>query len=240
MIYAYKKLGKPEDWREIVGEKNWVPKHSAYELAYKWGYNAFPKKVQGVLTASASPFQTGLKLDHMVVEKPVFLDNLKAPSMTDIMVYCNTQSGSPLIIAVEGKARETFDLSVADWMLDKTMGPKPTREKRLKFLEKELGVTIPPDSELRYQLIHRSASALIESGLHGAASCALIVHSFAEDSKSNWQDYGAFLKHIGIADPVKDVLQGPVTLGPQGIHFYAAWITDEPKKDADTAPTPAV
>ena len=226
MVYGYIRLEEAADWKQVVGESKWRPGYSACELAQAWEKGEFPAEVQTVLNSAPAPFPKPLIPNYMLVEKPVFLDNQKAPSMTDIMVYCNMQSAEPFIIAVEGKANEPFgNDTVADWALNKMPTPTPTRAARLEFLSRELGVPVPDDSPLRYQLIHRSVSALLESGLHGATSCMLLVHSFGEHTNSNWTDYAAFLNHIGIANPVKNAVSGPVKLGQNNDkNFYAAWI----------------
>ena len=199
--------------------------YSACELARSWEKGKFPADVQKVLDAPPALLPKHLVPNYMLVEKPVFLDNHKAPSMTDIMVYCNMQTEEPFVLAVEGKANESFDKTVADWIVDGTDTPKSTRETRLEFLSDELGVDIPKDSTLRYQLIHRSVSALLESGLHGAASCMLLIHSFGDHANSNWADYVAFLDHIGISNPVKNAVSGPAKLGQnKDKNFYAAWV----------------
>ncbi len=225
MVYGYVELKTAADWAQVVGAKNWKQGYSAYELAQAWASGNFPAAVQAVLNSVPSPFPKPLTPDYMLVEKPVFLDNHKAPSMTDIMVYCNMKTVEPFVLAVEGKANEAFDKTVADWILDGTAAPKPTRVHRLDFLRRELGVDVPEDSTLRYQLIHRSVSALLESGLHGEVSCMLLIHSFGGKTPTNWTDYVAFLNHIGIANPVKNVVSGPVKLGQnKDKDFYAAWI----------------
>jgi hypothetical protein len=63
------------------------------------------------------PLVENLALDYGLVEKPVFLDTLKGPSWTDVMAYAHNAAGEMVVIAVEGKARESFGSPVSEWVL---------------------------------------------------------------------------------------------------------------------------
>lgn len=230
MIYGYRELTKVEDWEPIVGKAKWKPTRSAYELAHKWHpATQFPPRVAGLLASSSGQNFPPLRINYCCVEKPVFLDNFKAPSCTDIMSYCSTPSDEVVVVGVEGKATETFAQPVRVWVRDGSATPKPSRTRRLKFLGDTLGVAIDTDSLLRYQLIHRSVSVVQEAALHGAAFCVLLVHSFSEAEDGNWSDFVAFLTTIGVTDARKDALLGPAMLGPRrDMRMFVGWVTDEP------------
>ena len=154
-IYGMKRLLRPEEWVDIVSRKNRVPKHSAYELAYKWQSSAgFPPAVKAVLTRSADPLLASLEPEVCIVEQPVYLDTRVGPSFTDAMVYCRADGGRTAVLAVEGKARESFGPVVKTWVRGETIGEgdrhlRPSRVRRLEFLESLLGIRIGPESLLR-------------------------------------------------------------------------------------------
>ena len=93
------------------------------------------------------------------------------PSQSDVWVLA--RSGPELIsIAVEGKVRKSFGPTLQDWMKDASVG----KQERLEFIAHKLGLSLPLPPETRYQLLHRTASAVIEAVAGGpAAAIAFII-----------------------------------------------------------------
>lgn len=180
--YGVKPLNRIAEWEPIVSTKNWVPTRSAYELAHSWGaVDGFPDPVAKAL---ANTEFAGLRVQHGVVEMPVYLDTFKAPSMTDLMVYCDGSDGKPVVIGVEAKADESFDKTVERWVRPKGE-MSPTRKARLAFLSDGLGIEISTDSELRYQLLHRTYSVISEARRVRVAQGIVLVHSFSDANPQN-------------------------------------------------------
>ena len=72
----------------------------------------------------------------------------------------------------------------------------------------------------RYQLLHRTASAIIEARRFNAAHAVMLVHSFSQSSE--WfQDYAAFVSLMGgIAKE-----NGIVSVGARsGVPLHLAWV----------------
>ena len=74
--------------------------------------------------------------------------------------------------------------------------PSSGKRKRLKFLCDLLGMEFPPPGHIRYQLLHRAASAVIERRRFRGQSSAMIVHSFSPENES-FEDYAAFVAALG-------------------------------------------
>lgn len=75
---------------------------------------------------------------------------------------------------------------------------------------------------IRYQLLHRTASALIEAQKINAKHSLMLVHSFSEEAK--WfDDYDSFVKLFNLS-PSPNTIVGPVIL--DGINLYFGWITE--------------
>jgi len=225
LLYGAKELRSISDWQSIIPPKHWVPTRSAYELAEHWhGCKGFPSSVSKVL-ARAFP---NLTCNYGMVELPVFLDNFKAPSRTDIMLYCSTPAGDSVVVGVEGKTTEPFDAPVAVWVRDGHSMPTPSRSKRLLFLSELLGVTVSPDARFGYQLVHRTASVISECLLRGASSGVLLIHSFSDAAPTNWSDFHAFTSTLGIQEVQQSSLAGPVEIGPKhDVKIYFAWVSDK-------------
>lgn len=235
LFFGMQRLNKVDDWKPIVGDKNWVPSHSAFELAQHWHRAAsFPSNVQAVIGGSSESVLLGLHPEYGVVEKPVFLDSFVGPSWTDIMLYARNGRGDSVVIAVEGKAHEPFADPVRHWVRDLSAGrtiesedqPKPSRVRRLEYLSRVLRIQISSDSPLRYQLLHRTASAVQEAQLHGSVAAMVLVHSFAAES-SNSVDFTNFLEKLSVLPG--DGLVGPIQLGiGSNMATYFAWVSDNP------------
>jgi hypothetical protein len=81
---------------------------------------------------------------------------------------------------------------------------------------------------LRYQLLHRAASAILEAQRYRAKTAVLLVHSFSDDKKGV-ADFSAFLQAVGFAPPAPGNLAGPVDR--DGVSLYAGWVQDEAPPD---------
>jgi hypothetical protein len=231
IFYGCKRLVTADDWRGLAGDDKWVAGRSAYELAHCWQPNGgLPAPIASALDASGHEALRGLSIDHCMVEKPVFLDSRVAPSMTDLMAYGRNAKGDPVVVAVEGKADEPFGSRVRAWVRGDekdpatTAAPRKTRLRRLEFLSRHLGTDIPPDSPLRYQLLHRTASAVLEAQLHGAAAALVLIHAFGPESRDNRADFSQFLSEMGGEGLSKGAVAGPYALGEQrSLPTYFLW-----------------
>ena len=230
-FYGYKRLGTIDDWRTIIGPKNWQPEASAYELAHCWAESGrLPIAISNAIERSGHAMLRGVTLHLCLVEKPVFLDTRTAPSMTDLMGYGSNGKGDEIIVAVEGKAKEPFALPVRAWVKGDALNPpatatsRPTRLRRLEFLSKHLAHTISPESPLRYQLLHRTVSAVLEAQLHGAAAALVLVHSFGADAGETFVDFRNFVREMGGDTVEQGSVSGPHKLGEErDLPTYFLW-----------------
>ena len=217
-----------EDWKRIVGPDKWKKGKSAYELASSWliKRGQFPPSLRKLFTQSEIPLFADLKLTYAIVESPVFLDSHKGPSMNDVLAYGESGKGqSSIVIAVEGKVDEAFDKPIHDWVRDGRQQPKPTRLKRLCFLNEQLQVDFEQDSRIGYQLLHRTASAIIEARKNGCDNAMLLIHSFESTKQGNFEDYSSFLSAYGINEPEKQKIF-QVHLQPDPLTLYFLWFED--------------
>jgi hypothetical protein len=153
-------------------------------------------------------------------EHQVALPGGGRPSQNDIWVLA--RSGDGLVsIAVEGKVAEAFGPTIADWSVDASAG----KSARLAFLLQELGLSPTPPGTVRYQLLHRTASALIEARRFCAKRAVMLVHSFSQ-SHQWFEDYSSFAVLFGVDAQVNEVSR----LGEVGgIQLYAAWVCGDPR-----------
>lgn len=79
-------------------------------------------------------------------------------SQTDLWALART-AGGLVSIAVEGKVSESFGPSIGDWEKEASSGKRARWEALCSLLE----VNRDCDRDVRYQLFHRTAGALIEA-----------------------------------------------------------------------------
>jgi len=204
-------------WRDRLVDpgKQWRNGYSAKSLYTAWhAANGFPADVARVL-ATEPRFATAQMLLG-VPEHKVAMPGRGAASQTDLWVLARA-TDSLLSIAVEGKVNEDFGPTVRSWLTNASDG-KLVRLEQLRTL---LGLPTPVAGHLRYQLLHRAASAILEAQRFGAQSAMLMVHSFsAEDAHHD--DYEAFAAALsaqgaGIGEVASGGSRG-------GVDVYLAWV----------------
>ena len=172
---------------------------------------------------SASEFPALRKMEYIfgLPEYQTPLVGGNAPSQSDIFVLART--GHDLIsMTVEGKVDEPFGNSLTGvWVKDGSSG----KRERLADLRKRLGLSRKDVDHICYQLIHRSAAALIEAERFSAATAIMLVHSFSQKS-ARFEDYRAFVELFGkSAEPDSVIYIGR----KNGIALYTAWVVGEPE-----------
>ncbi|MFX0199000.1 MAG: DUF6946 family protein [Candidatus Hodarchaeota archaeon] len=213
----------PEDWRELLAdpETHWRTGFSAKALAFCWEEaEGFPPEVCRLLSESEIPSFKDIQLLLAIAEYQVPLPGGRRPSQNDIFVLAKAQ-GQLIVIMVEGKVSESFGPTVGEWKASESKG----RTQRLKFIKEQLGLTQELPLDIRYQLLHRTASAVIEAIRFNARSAAMLVHSFSEDDQG-FEDYRAFLGLFRVrAKPDRLIFVRET----QGINLYCGWTRGNPK-----------
>jgi len=211
---------KPEDWVTFFekGEADYKKEHSAWALAHCWHENPddFPESIKCVFRESCLPLFQNVELLFAFPEYRVVLPPTRGhASQNDLLVVAKGE-GELIAIAVEGKVSEPFDKRVCEWIAQDSQGKK----ERLSFLCNQLGLGKDQVSQIRYQLLHRTVSAILMARELGARSALMLVHSFSPQNE-HFDDYGAFAALYGIeAHP--DALYFAKELG--GVNLYLGWV----------------
>jgi hypothetical protein len=208
----------PADWPRLLAapEKHWKIGYSARALAHCWhAADGFPPEVRAAFAASAHPALHRLDPLIMLPEHQVMLPGRGRASQTDLWVLARNDRET-VSIAVEGKVDEPFGPTVGAWLTDASAG----RRTRLSGLCSLLGLANEPPPNIRYQLLHRTASALIEARRFHVRAAVLLIHSFSP--RSMWHaDYAAFAALFGAAGTLgalEDVGER------QGIRLFLGWV----------------
>jgi hypothetical protein len=192
-----------EDWRLLLAQPDlhWKVGYSAMTLARAWEDAAdggFPPEVRSAL--STAPSLGELRPLLVMPEYQVPLPGGERASQTDVLVIARSDAGLA-VVAVEGKVDETFGPTLAEQSKDASTGAN----ERIRFVWGCLGLTgvMPPG--IRYQLIHRSASAVLTAREFFAQTAVVLVHSFSEIDR-RWSDFQAFAKLFGKAPAIGQVV----------------------------------
>lgn len=210
----------PDGWKQFLAEpeKQWKTGFSAKTLAQCWeAANGLPPEIAELFKTSGG---TEPELLLAIPEHKVRLPGGQRESQTDVfaLIRCDQDTIST---AVEGKVRETFGPTLGEWSATMTEG----KRTRLAFLCDTLGLPASLPPQLRYQLLHRTASAVIEAQRFKTDAAAMIVHSFSVESL--WfDDLVQFAALLG-----QTVQPGRLmtTRLPSGLPLYLGWATGDQK-----------
>jgi hypothetical protein len=220
-IKFYIPTTEAEDWKHLLAEpeRHWQTGHSAKALAYCWeDARGLPNSVEKVFSESGYPVLKKILPLLALPEYQVPLPGGSSPSQNDIFILARSDVDL-VTIAVEGKVKEPFGPLVSEWSKNASTG----KVVRLEFIQELLELGDQPLDKIRYQLLHRTASALIEARWFNASTAIMLVHSFSQDHA--WlEDYNEFL---GLFD--KTATPDSVTFVGQknGIDLYLSWVTGE-------------
>ncbi len=221
MSKFYKPINDPEEWKSLLADpgKHWKDGYSAKSLAYCWqGVTDFPKSVKKVFREhNGEPFHS-VKLLLAFPEYEVALPPRGGrPSQNDIFILA--KGNNQLIsIAVEGKAYEPFGETIAEWMCAFTKG----KQERLNFLCSHLKLDGEQIRQIRYQLLHRTVSAVILAERFNAKNALMLVHSFRY-SEDSFKDYCDFLRLFGKKGKTDSITTAKTV---NGIKLFLGWVNE--------------
>jgi hypothetical protein len=211
----------PTDWQRLLAEpdKHWKPGYSAHSLATCWeSADSIPPEISALIRSHPDFSADAPSLVVGLPELKTELPGGGSASQTDLFAIV-ASSEKRIALGVEGKVAEPFGETLGEWLKNASAGKK----ERLAYLSQLLGLNTPLPPTIRYQLIHRTASALLEARRFRIPHAALIVHSFSPDHLwfddfRNWcQVFGA------------DASLGRLALLAefQGTRLYAGWATGQ-------------
>jgi hypothetical protein len=210
----------PEDWKALLAEPNkqWKDNYSAKELACCWEKaNGFPESVKKTFNNSGIAIFEKAELLFAFPEYKVPLPGGERSSQNDIYVIAKGD-GNLISIMVEGKVEESFDKTISEWNNEASLNSgKP---ERLRYLLNKLSLTNNQVQKIRYQLLHRAVSAIIEAEKLGTKNALILIHSFSK-SDNHFTDFDQFVKLFGLS-AVKNSIVGPYQTN--GINVFFGWV----------------
>ena len=168
----------PSDWQRFLAKPNlhWKKSFSAMTCAACWeaAGDRLPLDITKTIEASGQNDLMGLNLLAAIPEWEVNLPGGRQPSHTDVMALASNSAGLA-VIAIEAKVDEPFGPTLGEKRAEKSKG----QGERIDFLHATLRLHAPLNDEIRYQLLHRTVSALLTAKDFHALSAIMLVHSFS-------------------------------------------------------------
>jgi hypothetical protein len=205
-----------DDWKRLLADpdKHWREGYSAHALATRWQAACeFPSELARLFATHDATAGAALLL--AIPEHHVPLAGGARASQTDLWALARTPRGL-LSVAVEGQVAESFGPTVGEWQSTSTAGKRARWAALCNLLE------IGPECDvaIRYQLFHRTASALLEARRFFATGAAVVVHSFSATLDS-FADFQRFVALMGgrVRRPEELVAVAP----REGIDLFFGW-----------------
>lgn len=209
-------------WQKLLAspDKQWKKGYSARSLAYCWEEaQGFPKSVKRIFRKC--PFKLFHTIEFVlgIPEYQVQLPPKSGhPSQSDLFVLGRSR-GKLVSICVEGKVSETFGERVSEWKKRMNKG----KRSRLDYLCNILELQEADVMNIRYQLLHRTLSAVLEADRFSATSALLLVHSFSQKHEG-FEDFLEFTELF-----CKGAKPNTISYAGRryGKSLYLGWVTGE-------------
>ena len=209
-------LNSPEDVIPYLGAPHhWKEGRSAKSLIDQWWLaNDVPPKVRCLLD-QANEWSSAELIDAFAERCTDLGDGRPTHSQSDLLCVLGLRTGVG-ILSIEAKVDEGFDKTVDEWRSDGSSG----KARRLAGLCNCLGIADPDIGHLRYQLLHRTASALIEARRYRASNAMMVVQSWS-DTADGFSDFVAFETALGVKPTRKGEISRAVNRG--GVSLRLGW-----------------
>lgn len=207
-----------ESWKSFLAqpEKQWKDGFSAKSAAELWEKTGdLPKEIVKAFNQNET-----FKNSEMLLAIPEFKVELPGgnnASQNDLLVITTNPNGLS-IITVEAKVNEDFGQTIKEWKKEASDGKK----ERLEYLLDTINFQGKEFDNLRYQLFHRLASAIIMAEKFHAVNALMIIQSFqVDDNKNHFSDYQNFISVYNV-EPIKEHIQRISSVN--GIDIYVLWV----------------
>lgn len=212
------------DWQRLLAKPklHWKKARSAMTTAACWESTkgSLPADISCIFDMLNEPSLANLRLLAAFPEWEVPLPGGDRSSFTDVLALASNAVGL-VAIAVEAKVDEEFGPTLLSKRAEASVG----QNERIDYLYKVLHLKAPLPDTIRYQLLHRTASALFTAEEFHANTAVMLVHSFSLTAR--WrEDYMAFCSAMGAKHLSDSICVVPGFDTPR---LYLAWCTGNKK-----------
>jgi len=155
----------------------------------------FPVDVEQMFKSGGNTAINGAELLLSTPEYETQLPANGGPAFADLFVLAKSSHGL-MTMVVESRVNEPFDspFNALRWK----QGNEIDDRTSLAGLSDILEITVSDASSTRYQLLSRTASALIEAERYSATTAVMLVHSFSTE-ENLFEDYESFGAAMGVS-----------------------------------------
>lgn len=208
----------PSDWQHLLAipTLHWKKSYSAMTTAACWeaADGKLPPEVNQIFQVSGQSDLLDLKLLAAIPEWEVKIPGGVRPSHTDVLALARNDENL-VVIGVEAKVDEPFGPTLGEKRSEESNG----QSERINYLHAALGLDTSLNDNIRYQLLHRTVSALRTAQDFHAGSAVMLVHSFSPTHR--WrEDFSAFCQ-VMAATPLSPGLH--VVPRFKSPRLYLAW-----------------
>jgi uncharacterized protein DUF6946 len=171
----------PADWQAHLArpERHWRTGFSAKTLAHCWEEAAgLPDEIGSMFEQIGDRPELLVALAEHKVSLP---GSARGESQSDIFALVRAGVRT-FAVAVEGKVDESFGPLLSQWLDNAS----PGKLERLKSISDLLGLQLPISGDVHYQLLHRTAFAVVEANRLKTDAAVMLVHSFSQ--QRTWFD----------------------------------------------------
>ena len=204
MSRIYIPTQRPEDWQQFLAEpaKQWRTGYSAKSVAHSWeAADGLPPEIAGLFRDHSEFGEGGLELLAAFPEWKVPLPGGSRESQNNVfaLVRCGDAT---VALMIEAKVAEPFGPTLKEWLSQ----PSEGKSLRLEHISDVLGLPSGLPNNVRYQLLHRTASAMIEAQRFGTSVAAMVVHSFSPE-RLWFNDYLDFCRLFGVQPQIGELVR---------------------------------
>ncbi len=187
--------------------------------AWEAAADRLPSEITLLLESSQEPLLRDQRLLLALPEWQVALPGGVTSSSTDVLAVCRNELGL-CILGVEAKVLEDFGPLLAKKRSEASSG----QSVRLDYLHGLLGVD-RFDDNIRYQLLHRTASALLTAREFHATAAVMLVHAFDTPAQRR-SDFTAFAQAMKAREIAPLVYNVSSFTSPS---LFLAWCNGDPE-----------
>lgn len=217
----------PHDWQRLLAkpDKHWKPGFSAMALAHAWEEaGGLPAEIANLFNQEGGRPELLIGLPEHKVPLP---GSSRGESQNDLFALIRNDRRT-FAVAVEGKVDEPFGPTMAEWLVNASGG----KRERIAFICDVLRLPQPLSDDVHYQLLHRTASAVIEARRFKTDAAAMLVHSFSPSRR--WFDaFARFVALFGVEAEAGKLLPVLPEATPP---LYVGWVSGEAVADHKRIP----
>jgi hypothetical protein len=212
----------PDAWKQFLADpqKQWKVGYSARTMAHCWhDAEGLPSEIDALFATSPVIALQSVEPLLIVPEWTTPIAGHGAAPHNDVFFLGNASDGQLVSVTVEGKVDEPFGAQNQSVVVWKQAGNVANRQTRLDFLLQRLNLSEGDAALVAYQLVQRTASAVVEAERFNAPYAVMMVHSFSP-THANFDAFREFLRAFNQTAEIGQLVE---VSSYKGIRIFVGW-----------------